>query len=46
MAIVTVLDDYQNVALSSADWSPVLATHVVEVLNDHLEDVGTAPCRK
>jgi phosphoglycerate dehydrogenase-like enzyme len=40
VAIVTVLDDYQNVALSSADWSPVLATHVVEVLTDHLEDVG------
>jgi phosphoglycerate dehydrogenase-like enzyme len=35
---VTVLDDYQGVALTSADWSPVLARHTVEVLQEHLTD--------
>ncbi|MCW2497368.1 D-2-hydroxyacid dehydrogenase family protein [Jatrophihabitans sp.] len=40
MAIVTVLDDYQDVALTSTDWSPVLAAHVVEVDTEHLIDVA------
>jgi phosphoglycerate dehydrogenase-like enzyme len=35
---VTVLDDYQGVALDSADWAPVLATHSVEILRDHVVD--------
>jgi len=35
---VAVLDDYQNVALSYADWSPVTARASVTVFNDHLDD--------
>lgn len=38
MALVTVLDDYQEVALTSADWSEVQATHTVEVITDHIAD--------
>jgi phosphoglycerate dehydrogenase-like enzyme len=38
MAIVTVLDDYQQVALASADWGPVQALHTVEVLTEHVGD--------
>ena len=38
MSTVTVLDDYQSVALSSADWSPVQATHTVEVITEHIAD--------
>ncbi len=33
-----MLDDYQGVALDSADWTPVLAAHSVEVLRDHIVD--------
>lgn len=38
MSTVTVLDDYQAVALTSADWSAVQATHTVEVITDHIAD--------
>src|SRR4051812_27668776 len=38
MAVVTVLDDYQGVALTSADWSPVQESHTVEVITDHIAD--------
>ena len=38
MPTVTVLDDYQGVALSSADWSPVTATHRVDVVREHIAD--------
>ena len=38
MAIVTVLDDYQAVALASADWSEVQALHTLEVITDHIAD--------
>lgn len=40
MATVTVLDDYQAVALASADWSPVHAVHTVEVVTEHIADVA------
>lgn len=40
MATVTVLDDYQAVALASADWSPVQAVHTVEVITEHIADVA------
>ena len=40
MSIVTVLDDYQGVALASADWSPVQAVHSVEVITEHVADVS------
>ena len=35
---MTVLDDYQSVALTSADWSEVQAAHTVEVITDHIAD--------
>ena len=35
---VAVLDDYQNVALSLADWSVVDGRATVTVFNDHLAD--------
>jgi phosphoglycerate dehydrogenase-like enzyme len=38
MSIVTVLDDYQAVALASADWSEVQAAHTVEVITSHIAD--------
>lgn len=34
---LTVLDDYQNVALSSADWSSVRAEFDIDVVTDHLD---------
>lgn len=36
---VSVLDDYQRVALSIADWSEVAAHHEIDVLHEHIEDV-------
>ena len=38
MAIVTILDDYQNVALTSADWAAVQEQYTVEVVTSHLDD--------
>ena len=38
MALVTILDDYQGVALEIADWSAVQARFDVEVLHDHIAD--------
>jgi phosphoglycerate dehydrogenase-like enzyme len=35
---VAILDDYQNVALSMADWSDVAARAEITVFNDHLAD--------
>ncbi|WP_414688888.1 D-2-hydroxyacid dehydrogenase family protein [Mycobacterium sp.] len=35
---VAILDDYQNVALSMADWSEVAAKAEITVFNDHLAD--------
>jgi phosphoglycerate dehydrogenase-like enzyme len=35
---VTVLDDYQHVALSSADWTAVAATHEIDVIAEHIAD--------
>ncbi|MET0699278.1 MAG: D-2-hydroxyacid dehydrogenase family protein [Mycobacterium sp.] len=35
---VAILDDYQNVALTTADWSPVGARADITVFNDHLSD--------
>ncbi|TDL12043.1 D-2-hydroxyacid dehydrogenase family protein [Mycolicibacterium obuense] len=35
---IAVLDDYQGVALSSADWSPVTARADVTTFSDHLSD--------
>jgi len=38
MNTVTVLDDYQNVALTSADWSAVSQRYAVDVVTSHLAD--------
>jgi len=35
---VAILDDYQDVAMSMADWSPVTARADVTVFHDHLAD--------
>ena len=38
---VAVLDDYQNVALSVADWSPLKNLADVTVFSDHVADIGS-----
>ncbi|HEX3825596.1 MAG TPA: D-2-hydroxyacid dehydrogenase family protein [Mycobacteriales bacterium] len=38
MPTVTILDDYQRVALSSADWSAVRERYHVEVVEAHVDD--------
>jgi phosphoglycerate dehydrogenase-like enzyme len=38
MPRIAILDDYQNVALQLADWSPVTERATVTVFNDHLSD--------
>jgi phosphoglycerate dehydrogenase-like enzyme len=35
---VTILDDYQRIALASADWSAVQDRHPVQVLHEHISD--------
>ena len=37
---VAILDDYQNVALSMADWSPLKQMADITVFNDHVADAG------
>lgn len=37
---VTILDDYQRVALTSADWSSVQGRYTVDVIAEHLADEG------
>lgn len=39
---IAVLDDYQNVALSMADWSVLRTRATVTVFNDHLTDAETS----
>ncbi len=38
MSGVTVLDDYQRIALASADWSAVQERYPVQVLHEHISD--------
>ena len=38
MPTVTILDDYQNVALTSADWTSVRNRFTVEVITEHIAD--------
>ena len=42
---VTVLDDYQRVALASADWSAVQAAFDVQVLTEHIDDADELVAR-
>ncbi|MFM0339787.1 D-2-hydroxyacid dehydrogenase family protein [Paraburkholderia fungorum] len=37
---IAILDDYQNVALASADWSPLKDRSEITVFNDHLADTA------
>jgi phosphoglycerate dehydrogenase-like enzyme len=39
MIRIAILDDYQNVALEMADWSPIAGRAVITVFNDHLSKV-------
>jgi phosphoglycerate dehydrogenase-like enzyme len=39
MIRVAILDDYQNVSLKMADWSPLAGRAVVTVFNDHVSNV-------
>jgi phosphoglycerate dehydrogenase-like enzyme len=38
MIRIAILDDYQNVALQMADWSPLAGRAEITVFNDHLSD--------
>jgi phosphoglycerate dehydrogenase-like enzyme len=42
---IAVLDDYQNVALSMADWSVLDGRATVTVFNDHLSDADAVVAR-
>jgi phosphoglycerate dehydrogenase-like enzyme len=46
--IVTILDDYQGVALTSADWSAVSGSYTLDVIGEHIadEDALTARLRE
>jgi phosphoglycerate dehydrogenase-like enzyme len=35
---IAILDDYQNIALRMADWSPVASRAEISVFNDHVAD--------
>src|SRR6266576_3443439 len=38
MIDIAILDDYQNMSLEMADWSPLAGRAVITVFNDHLSD--------
>ena len=40
MLRIAILDDYQNVALQSADWSSLAGSATLTVFNDHLSDAN------
>jgi phosphoglycerate dehydrogenase-like enzyme len=42
---IAVLDDYQNVALSMADWSVLDGEAAVTVFNDHISDIDAVVAR-
>ena len=42
---VAILNDYQNVALQMADWSPLAGRAAITVLNDHLDDPDAVSAR-
>jgi phosphoglycerate dehydrogenase-like enzyme len=42
---VAILDDYQNVALQMADWSPLAGRATITVFNDHLDEPDTLAAR-
>ena len=42
MVAIAILDDYQNVALSMADWSRLQQAHRIVVFNERLADIDAA----
>jgi phosphoglycerate dehydrogenase-like enzyme len=42
MVAIAILDDYQNVALSMADWSRLQQAHRIVVFNERLADINAA----
>jgi phosphoglycerate dehydrogenase-like enzyme len=42
---VAILDDYQNVALQMADWSPLTERATITVFNDHLNEPDAVVAR-
>lgn len=40
MRRITILDDYQNVALQSADWAPLGDHFEIDVVTEHIAEVG------
>jgi hypothetical protein len=42
---IAVLDDYQNVAVSMADWSVLEGRATITVFNDHLADADAVVAR-
>ena len=38
MIRIAILDDYQNVSLKMADWSPLAGRATITVFNDHLSN--------
>jgi phosphoglycerate dehydrogenase-like enzyme len=42
---VAILDDYQNVALQMADWSPLTGRATITVFNDHLNEPDAVVAR-
>ena len=38
MIRIAILDDYQNVSLEMADWSPLAGRAEITVFNDHLSN--------
>jgi len=42
---VAILDDYQNVALQMANWSPLAGRATITVFNDHLDDPDAVAAR-
>jgi phosphoglycerate dehydrogenase-like enzyme len=42
---VAILDDYQDVALQMADWSPLAGRATITVFNDHLDDPDAVAAR-
>jgi phosphoglycerate dehydrogenase-like enzyme len=45
MVNIAILDDYQNVALKMADWSPLAQRARIDVFNDHLADADALVSR-
>jgi phosphoglycerate dehydrogenase-like enzyme len=43
--IVTILDDYQGVALTSADWSAVSGSYTLDVIGEHIADKDALTAR-